>query len=129
MTLHQTGMDAVKLASDFIVGKNINLIFDALKLSRNIFENLRKFIQFQMCVSFNLIIYIVVGRMLFFDWPVEPSLVLFMNFLMDTFAACVLAVEIPLKDSKILEKTTPYNKNENPMTPQMRLTIFSACLY
>jgi len=49
MTLHHSGMDAVKLSSDFIVGKNpklktnFNLIFDALKLSRNVYENIRKF--------------------------------------------------------------------------------------
>jgi hypothetical protein len=48
---------------------------------------------------------------------------------MDTFAACVLATQLPQQNSKILEKTTPYNKGEEPMTPQMWLTIYSAFLY
>lgn len=122
MTLH-TGMDAVKLNSDFILGTNFNLVFDALKLSRNIYENIRKFMQFQICVSVNLITLVTAGRVLFYDWPVEPSLVLLLNYLMDTFAACTLATEMPLRNSQILQKTAPYDKLKDPMTPQMWLTI------
>jgi len=46
ITMLKCGQNAVKNISDFIIGEQFDLIFDSLKLGRNIYENIRKFIQY-----------------------------------------------------------------------------------
>ena len=43
-------------------------------------------------MAINLIIYVALGTILYKDWPIQPAIILFLNFVMDTFSASVMAV-------------------------------------
>ena len=46
MTMLKCGSDSVKNISDIIVDEDVLLIVDAMKFGRNIYENIRKFLQY-----------------------------------------------------------------------------------
>ena len=46
LTMLKCGSDSVKIISDIIVDDDVHFIVDALKFGRNIYENIRKFLQF-----------------------------------------------------------------------------------
>lgn len=56
-----------------------DLILATLKVSRNIFENMRKFVQYQLTAALNLIIYIFIGQLMFTSLPIPPFMILLMN--------------------------------------------------
>ena len=95
LTNKQNVTDVSKLSSEIILDSEFHHILEAIKFGRNIYENLRKFIQYQAIISWNLAMYIFIGSLLYRDWPIQPALVLFINFLMDTFASVLLASELP----------------------------------
>lgn len=61
--------------------------------------------------------------------PIPPSIILFINFLMDTFASLVLASELPKDDYAILKMTKPFRKDDSLITNNMIFTICSSTLY
>lgn len=70
LTMLNSGSDVAKNIGDLILGGDFRILLDTMKLGRNIFENVRKFIQFQVIVSINLILYITIGALLYTDWPI-----------------------------------------------------------
>ena len=82
------------------------MILLTIKVGRNIFENMRKFTQYQLTVALNLMIYIFMGQLLFTSMPIPPFLILLMNTSMDTFALNILAIEHPQEGYDIF-KTLP----------------------
>ena len=46
LTMLKCGSDSVKIISDIIVDDDVHNIVDAMKFGRNIYENIRKFLQF-----------------------------------------------------------------------------------
>ena len=61
--------------------------------------------------------------------PIPPSMILFINFLMDTFASLVLASELPKDDYAILSMTKPFGKDDDLVTNNMVFTILSSTVY
>jgi Ca2+-transporting ATPase len=70
LSMQNCGNDVAKKASDLILHKCFTIILLSIMLGRNIYENLRKFLQFQAVVSVNLTMYVVIGSLLFRDWPI-----------------------------------------------------------
>eukprot|EP00826_Nyctotherus_ovalis_P045829 TRINITY_DN5107_c0_g1_i3.p1 TRINITY_DN5107_c0_g1~~TRINITY_DN5107_c0_g1_i3.p1 ORF type:complete len:701 (-),score=233.66 TRINITY_DN5107_c0_g1_i3:128-2230(-) len=114
-----TGTEIAKEASKIILlDDNFNSIVTALKWGRNIFLNIRKFLQFQLSVNVTaLSIAVVAGIAKFEEPPINAIQMLWVNLIMDTFAALALATEPP---SEQLLKDKPYGKNES---------ILSACMW
>ena len=54
-----------------------------MKFGRNIYENMRKFIQYQLSISVNLILYVGFGSIIYTGYPVQPAIILWINFIMD----------------------------------------------
>lgn len=92
-----------------------------------------------MTISINLILFVIIGAIRYRDSPLSPSQILWMNLIMDTFAACILATEIPYerdltyKDenfSTILDQTQPYGfKRYNLYSKPMFINIICATIY
>ena len=55
--------------------------------------------------------YIGIGSVVFKEYPIKPAVILWINFIMDTFASIVLASELPPDNYDILTRTTPFKKN------------------
>jgi Ca2+ transporting ATPase len=109
-----TGTDIAKGASDIILlDDNFSSIVVALKYGRNVYDNVRKFLQFQLTVNVVAMFIVFLGSVLLKDSPLTSVQMLWVNLIMDTFAALALATEPP-QDS-ILERQ-PYKKNASIMT-------------
>ena len=97
------GTDVAKSASDIILLKNdFSHIVTALKYGRNIFDNIRKFLQFQLTVNVVAMFIVFFGSVVLNSSPLTAVQMLWVNLIMDTFAALALATEPP--DDSILER-------------------------
>jgi Ca2+ transporting ATPase len=133
--------DIVKKTSAILV-KDFTMYIDSMQYGRNIFENLRKFVQFQLACTVNLVIFVSLGSFIHKDSPMSPPLILWMNCLIDTIAAAILASEVPaskevtenfLKDpdyESILDRTSPYDSTKDPIfSRSMWCNVISASVY
>ena len=57
-------------------------------------------------------------------------MILFLNFVMDTFAASIMAVQLPGSDNEILKRTKPFDKKEKALfNDKMVFTVWSSIIY
>ena len=84
--------EIAKEASHVIVlNENFNSIVSSIKWGRNVYDSIRKFLQFQLSVNFVVIGTIFIGIILFGKSPFIPLQILWINFIMDTLASLALA--------------------------------------
>jgi magnesium-transporting ATPase (P-type) len=101
------GTDVAKAASDIILLKNdFSHIVTALKYGRNIFDNIRKFLQFQLTVNVVAMFIVFFGSVILNSSPLTAVQMLWVNLIMDTFAALALATEPP-EDSILQRQPQP----------------------
>jgi magnesium-transporting ATPase (P-type) len=112
-----TGTEVAKEASDIILlDDNFASIITAVKWGRNIYENVRKFLQFQLTVNVVAMFIVFLGGVALDDPPLTTVQMLWVNLIMDTCAALALATEAP--SDELLERP-PYSRNELIVTPVM----------
>jgi P-type Ca2+ transporter type 2B len=105
-----TGTDVAKNACDIqLMDDNFCSIKTAVKFGRNIYDNVRKFLQFQLTVNVVAMFIVFAGACLFSEPPLTSTQMLWVNLIMDTFAALALATEPP-NDSILLRK--PAHKSD-----------------
>ena len=111
------GTEVAKEASGIILlDDNFCSIVTAMKWGRNIFDSIRKFLQFQLTVNFVALVMAFVGGAILRESPLNPIQMLWVNLIMDTLASLALATEPP---SDELLKRKPYSKREGLITAQM----------
>ena len=133
------GTEVAKEAADIILlDDNFKSIVTAVKWGRNIFACVRKFLQFQLVINIGAIVILIVSSVTLppDSAPMATLQMLWINILMDTFAALALATEPP---SISLLDQKPYSREESIITPVMwrnilgqtfyQLVIFMSCLY
>lgn len=92
------GTEVAKEAADIILlDDNFRSIVTAVKWGRNIFSNVRKFLQYQLVINIGAIVIMIVGTVTLQadEQPLNTIQMLWVNLLMDTFAALALATEDP----------------------------------
>lgn len=122
------GTEIAKEASKIILlDDNFGSIVTALKWGRNIYLSIRKFLQFQLTVNVvALTISVVSGAASLEEPPINAIQMLWVNLIMDTFAALALATEPP-SEKLLLER--PYGKNESILTRGMWRNIICVAMY
>lgn len=91
-----SGCEMAKEASDLILmDDNFGSTMNAVMWGRNIFNNIRKFLVFQVTVNISCLAIIVVGAIIFGESPFSVIQLLWINMIMDTLAALALATEPP----------------------------------
>ena len=95
-------------------------IVTAIKWGRNIFDCIRKFIQFQLTVNVVALVMAFSGAVILKYSPLNPVQMLWVNLIMDTLASLALATEPP-SETLLLRK--PYSRHENILTGQMLRNI------
>lgn len=89
------GMAATEIAKEashvIVLNENFNSIVSSIKWGRNVYDSIRKFLQFQLSVNFVVIGTIFIGIILFGKSPFNPLQILWINFIMDTLASLALA--------------------------------------
>lgn len=117
-----TGTDVAKGASDIILlDDNFSSIVVALKYGRNVFDNVRCFLQFQLTVNVVAMFIVFLGAVMLKDSPLNAVQMLWVNLIMDTFAALALATEAPPDDILLRQ---PAKKDDDIVTDVMWRFVF-----
>ncbi|KAH7819773.1 P-type ATPase (P-ATPase) Superfamily Protein [Monocercomonoides exilis] len=121
-----TGTEVAKDASAIIItDDNFASIVKAAMWGRNVYDSIRKFIQFQLTVNLVAIAINVIGAV-FAITPLKAVQMLWVNLIMDTLAALALATESPTE--KLL-KRKPYGKSDEIICASMWRNIITGVIY
>lgn len=94
-----SGTDVAKEASDMVLqDDNFATIVKAVKEGRTIFDNIRRFVKFQLSTNVGAILTIVSSSVMNMPLPFNPIQILWINIIMDGPPAQSLGVEPPEKD-------------------------------
>ncbi|CAD8075591.1 unnamed protein product [Paramecium primaurelia] len=122
-----TGSDVAKDAADIILlDDNFSSIITAMKWGRNIYDCIRKFIQFQLTVNLVALFMSFLGAVVLKESPLNTIEMLWVNLIMDTFASLALATEPP--NITVLERQ-PYKREDKIVSPTMNRTIVGGSIY
>jgi len=103
------GTDVAKEASDIIImDDNFSSIVKAVVWGRCVFDNIRKFLQFQLTVNIVALVTTFLSAGMGYEPPLNAVMMLWVNLIMDTMGALALGTELPT--SKLLERA-PYKRN------------------
>ena len=116
------GTDIAKNSSDIILmDNNFSSIVTAIKFGRNVIDNLRKFIQFQLVINLTVCSFIIICSCIGAETPIKSIQMLWIDLIMDSLATLTLATEPP-HDGLLKRKPTP--RNESIVTPSMITHIY-----
>ena len=105
------GTDVAKNAADMIlVDDNFVTIVEAVKLGRNIYDNIRKAIHFLIATNIGEIVTIFVVLLLGLESPLLAIQLLWVNLVTDSFPAIALGLE---KEEKDIMNRQPRNSKES----------------
>eukprot|EP01095_Lingulamoeba_sp_RSL-Kostka_P012906 TRINITY_DN5214_c2_g1_i1.p1 TRINITY_DN5214_c2_g1~~TRINITY_DN5214_c2_g1_i1.p1 ORF type:complete len:991 (-),score=438.81 TRINITY_DN5214_c2_g1_i1:99-3038(-) len=98
-----SGTEVAKEAADIIIlDDNFNSIVLAVMWGRSIFDNIRKFLQFQLTVNFGALAISFIGAVTRAGTPLRALQLLWVNLIMDSMGALALATEPP--ELKMLDR-------------------------
>lgn len=121
------GTDVCKSASDIVLTKDdFCTIIVAILYGRNIYDNVRKFLQFQLTVNVAACIVVFIGAVFLSDEAMTAVQMLWVNLIMDTLAALALATEPP---SDVLLERAPYSRHDKIINAVMWRNIFGNAFY
>ncbi len=116
-----SGTEVAKEASDIvIVDDNFASIVRAIQWGRSIFENIRKFLQFQLTVNVVALTTAFSAAVLGFGIPLNTVQLLWVNLLMDSLAALALAAEPP---RPVLLQQAPHGRHAPLISKSMWTSI------
>ena len=121
------GTEVAKEASDIVIlDNNFLSIAKAILYGRTIFKSIRKFIIFQLTVNICAVGLSIIGPFIGINTPVTVIQMLWINMVMDTFAALAFAREAPIKDYM---KEPPKKRDEKVINKYMFNEIFITGIY
>lgn len=121
------GTDIAKEASDIVLlNDSFSSVVTAIKYGRNVYDCIRKFIQFQLTTNIVAVFMTLLGGIVLKDAPLNAIQMLWVNLIMDSFASLALATERP--SEKLLNRK-PYPREESMVTPSMMRNILIQAAY
>ncbi len=116
------GTAVAKEASDMtILDNSFSTIAKAVMWGRSLYKNIQRFIMFQMTINVVACLIVLIGAFTGTDSPLTVTQMLWVNLIMDTFAAIALA-SLPPSRSVIFEK--PRHVSDHIISRKMALRIF-----
>ena len=117
-----SGTSVAKDASDItLLDDSFASIATAVMWGRSLYRNIQRFVLFQLTINFAAIVICFVGAVFGTDMPLTVVQILWVNIIMDTFAAMAMA-SLPPNPEVMLEKPRP--RDEFIITPGMARTLF-----
>ena len=99
-----SGTSVAKEASDItLLDNSFNSIGTAVMWGRSLYRNIQRFILFQLTINLVALLIVLLGAFLGTELPLTVTQILWVNLIMDTFAALALA-SIPPSESVMQEK-------------------------
>ena len=118
-----SGTSVAKDASDItLLDDSFASIATAVMWGRSLYRNIQRFVLFQLTINFAAILICFVGAVFGTDMPLTVVQILWVNIIMDTFAAMAMA-SLPPNPEVMLEKPRP--RNEFIITRAMARTLFT----
>ena len=122
-----TGTSVAKDASDIVLmDDNFVSIVKAVMWGRNVYDSIRKFLQFQLTVNVGALLLAFVSACIINESPLTAVQLLWVNLIMDTFAALALATELPTP--KLLDRA-PSRREESLISQTMLRNILGQVFY
>jgi magnesium-transporting ATPase (P-type) len=117
-----TGTGVAKSAADIIIlDDKFSSIVTAIKWGRCVYDNIRKFLQFQLTVNVVALMIVFIGACLGSEPPLTAVQMLWVNLIMDTMGALALGTEKPTDE--LLERP-PYKRSAALVSIPMWRNIF-----
>ena len=117
------GTDVTKEASDMVLlDDSFSTIIKAVQWGRGIYENFKRFIQFQLTVNVSSVVVVIASILAGFPAPFTALELLWINIIMDGPPALTLGLE-PIREN--LLKHPPTKRNANIISRKMLIRIFA----
>ncbi len=121
------GTEVAKEASKIVLLDDaFSTIVKAVHWGRSLYENIQRFIQFQLTINVSALTIAFLGPFFGVRPPFTVLQLLWINVIMDTFASIALCSEPPRPG---MMTVPPKRKDENIVTPEMVKTIFSTAVF
>lgn len=116
------GTDVAKHACDIIImDDSFASIVVACKWGRNIYDNIRRFLQFQLTVNLCALVSAFIGSCILQESPLKSIQLLWVNLIMDSLASLALATEEPTDE---LLKRAPQSRTDYIISRKMTKHIW-----
>ena len=116
------GTAVAKEASDMtILDNSLRTISNAVMWGRSLYENIQRFLLFQLTVNVSACFIVLVGAFIGTQSPLTVTQMLWVNLIMDTFAAIALASLPPTR--KVMSQK-PRDRKESILDKSMKINIF-----
>lgn len=121
------GTEVAKEASKIVLLDDaFSTIVKAVHWGRSLYENIQRFIQFQLTINVSALTIAFLGPFIGIRPPFTVLQLLWINVIMDTFAAIALCSEPPRHGLMLMP---PKRKDESIVTKSMLGTIFTTALF
>lgn len=128
-----SGTNVAKNASDItLIDDSFRSIVQAVMWGRSLYKNIQRFIFFQLVVNVAALLLVLGGSVIGTELPLTVTQILWVNLIMDTFAAMALAA---LPPSREVMHQKPRSQNDFIITPGMMRgvvgigTIFAVAMF
>lgn len=122
-----TGTEVAKEASDIVLmDDNFKSIVTGIWWGRTLYQNIQRFLQFQLSVNVVALTCALLGPLVGVPLPLTVPQLLWINIIMDTFAAIALSTDPPRANSM---KRKPVSRDASIITPSMGISILLNSFY
>ena len=113
-----SGTSVAKEASDItLLDDSFNSIATAVMWGRSLYHNIQRFILFQLTINLSALLIVLIGSMLGHELPLTVTQMLWVNMIIDTFAAAALASLPP--NPKVMDEK-PRKATDFIISPKMK---------
>jgi len=128
LSMGKSGTEVAKEASDIVLlDDSFATIVRAVEWGRALYENIQRFLQFQLTINVSALAIAFLGTLLTGTQPPFTVLqMLWINVIMDTFAAIALCSEPPRRG---LMRMPPKRRGEDILTRPMKVTILTTAVF
>ncbi len=127
MAMGIAGTEVAREASDIILlDDSFASITNAVWWGRSLYENIQRFILFQLTINFCACILVFIAPLLGYPEPFTIIQILWINIIMDTLAAFALCSEAPHRE---LMDRLPIGRNAPVITPFMWFSIIATGIF
>lgn len=127
LAMGRAGTEVAKEASKIILlDDSFSTIVNAVHWGRALYENIQRFIQFQLTINVSALVIAFLGILIGMKPPFTILQLLWINVIMDTLAAIALCSEPPRPG---LMEMPPKRRTENIVSPAMLGTIISTAVF
>ena len=117
LSMGLSGTEVAKEASDIVImDDNFSSIVKAVLWGRSVFDNIRKFLQFQLTVNAVALSITFISALTGREPPLNAVMMLWVNMIMDTMGALALGTEPPSPD---LLNRRPYKRDASLISNKM----------